>query len=153
MLEKRDNVEVENLLHAQGGSDDFPWYARALRQFNHAPDKLPYDHHELIAMIAPRAVLMIESSQVPRMGAEAARIDALAAKEIYKALGVPDRIGVVEENQGHCSWNQNYTPFVEAFLDKFMLGKTDGGETGTMKSKFQDIDVEKWIPWSTPELK
>jgi len=153
MLEKRDNVEVENLLHAQGGSPEFPWYARALRQFNNDPDKLPFDHHELIAMIAPRAVLMIESTMIPRMGAEAARIDALAAKEVYKALGVPDRIGVVEENQGHCSWNQNYTPFVEAFLDKFLLGKTDGGETGTMKSKFTDIDVEKWIPWDTPKLK
>ena len=153
MLEKRDNTEVENLLHAQGGSDDFPWYASALRQFNQEPDKLPYDQHELIAMIAPRAVLMIESSQVARMGAEAARIDHLAAKEVYKALGIPDRIGVVEENQGHCSWNQNYNPFLEAFLDKFLLEKDDAGATGEMKSKFQDLDTEKWIPWKTQELK
>jgi hypothetical protein len=77
MLEKRDKTEVENLLHAQGA----PWYAESLRQFNDAPDKLPFDHHELIAMIAPRAVLIIESSQIPRMGAEAARVDALAARE------------------------------------------------------------------------
>jgi hypothetical protein len=46
-----------------------------------------FDHHELIAMIAPRALLMIESSQIPRMGAETAR-------EVWKALGVPDRMGV-----------------------------------------------------------
>jgi hypothetical protein len=32
MLEKRDKVEVENLLHAQGSSPEFPWFARALRQ-------------------------------------------------------------------------------------------------------------------------
>jgi hypothetical protein len=153
MLEKRDKVEVENLLHAQGSSASFPWYARALRQFNNAPDKLPFDHHELIAMIAPRAVLMIESTQVPRMGAEAARIDALAAKEVWTALGVPDRIGVTEDNVAHCSWSQKYTPDLEAYLDKFLLGKTDGKPTEFLRSKFTDLDTKKWIPWSTPELK
>ena len=153
MLEKRDKVEVENLLHAQGSSASFPWYGRALRQFNNAPDKLPFDHHELIAMIAPRAVLMIESTQVPRMGAEAARIDALAAQEVWKALGVPDRIGVTEDNVAHCSWSQKYTPDLEAYLDKFLLGKTDGKPTEFLRSKFTDLDTRKWIPWRTPELK
>ncbi len=152
MLEKRDQVEVENLLHAQGGSDDFPWYARALRQFKNDPDKLPFDHHELIAMIAPRAVLMIESSQIARMGAEAARVDALAAREVWAALGVPDRMGAVEENVGHCSWHPNFTPALEAYLDKFLLGKEDGASTDILRSKF-DVDRENWIPWDTPDLR
>jgi len=152
MLEKRDKVEVENLLHAQGGSTNFPWYARALRQFNNAPDKLPFDHHELIAMIAPRAVLMIESSQIPRMGAEAARVDALAACEVWKALGVPDRMGVTEEQIGHCQWHPGFTPALEAYLDKFLLGKPDVN-TDVLRSKYTEVDRAKWIPWTTPELK
>lgn len=153
MLEKRDNVEVENLLHAQGSSADFPWYARALRKFNDTPDKLPFDHHELIALIAPRAVLIIESSQVARMGAEAARVDALAAREVWTALGVPDRMGAVEENVAHCSWHPNFTPALEAYIDKFLLGKEDGPSTDFLQSRFTDVDREKWIPWDTPELK
>jgi hypothetical protein len=104
-------------------------------------------------MIAPRAVLMIESTQVPRMGAEAARIDAVAAKEVWTALGVADRIGVTEDNIAHCSWSQKYTPDLEAYLDKFLLGKTDGKPTDFLRSKFTDLDTKKWIPWSTPELK
>lgn len=153
MLEKRDKVEIENLLHAQGSSPDFPWYAKALRQFNNAPDRLPYDHHELIALIAPRPVLIIESTQIARMGAEAARIDALAAREIWKALGVPDRIGVTEDNVAHCSWSQKYTTDLEAYLDKFLLCKTDGNQTEFLRSKFIDLDAKKWIPWTTPKLK
>ncbi len=152
LLEKRDHVEVENLLHAQGGSTNFPWYAQALRQFNNAPDKLPFDHHELIAMIAPRAVLMIESTQVPRMGAEAARIDALAAREVWKALGVPDRMGVTEEQINHCQWHEGFTPALEAYLDKFLLDKP-GVNTDILRSKFTEVDRAKWIPWTTPELK
>ena len=149
MLEKRDKTEVENLLHAQGA----PWYAASLRQFNNAPDKLPFDHHELIAMIAPRAVLMIESTQIPRMGAEAARVDALAAREVWKALGVPDRMGVTEENIGHCQWHPGFTPDLEAYLDRFLLGRKDGASTDILRSKYTDVDRAKWIPWTTPELK
>jgi hypothetical protein len=148
MLEKRDHTEVENLLHAQGA----PWYAAALRQFNEAPEKLPVDHHELIAMIAPRAVLMIESTQIPRMGAEAARVDALAAREVWKALGVPDRMGVTEENIGHCQWHPGFTPAIEVYLDKFLLGKQDVN-TDILRSKFTEVDRARWIPWTAPELK
>jgi hypothetical protein len=153
MLENRDKVEVENLLHAQGSTPSFPWYARALRQFNEAPDRLPYDHHELIAMIAPRAVLMIESSNIPRMGAEAARVDALAAREVWKALDVPERMGAVEENVGHCQWHEGFTPALEAYLDRFLLRRTDGPSTDILRSRFTAIDRAKWIPWTTPALK
>jgi hypothetical protein len=153
MLEKRDHVEVENLMHAQGGSADFPWYSRALRQFTNAPEKLPVDHHELIALIAPRAVLMIESTQVPRMGAEAARIDALAAHEVWKALGVPARMGVTEEDTPHCRWHSGFTPDLEAYLDRFMLNKTEGRSTEILRSRFTDINRAKWITWQTPVLK
>jgi hypothetical protein len=153
MLEQRDKVEVENLRHAQGGSADFPWYARALRQFSETPEKLPVDQHQLVALIAPRAVLMIESSQVPRMGAEAARVSALAAREVWAALGVPDRMGVTEENTPHCRWHEGFTPDLEAYLDRFLLGREGGASTDILRSRFTDVDREKWIPWKRPQLR
>lgn len=153
MLEKRDGVEVENLIHAQGSNDEFPWYARALREFKTTPNKLPYDQHELVALIAPRAVLMVESTQIPRMGAEAARIDALAAREVWKALGVADRMGVTEENVPHCRWHDGFTPDVEAYLDRFLAGRVDGKSTDILRSRYQIADRDKWIPWTAPALK
>ncbi|HEY6724730.1 MAG TPA: hypothetical protein VI197_11905 [Polyangiaceae bacterium] len=147
MLEKRDNTEVENLLHAQGA----PWYAEALMQFNDNPDKLPFDHHELIAMVAPRAFLAIESTAIARMGAEAARIDALAAREMWTALGVPHRMGATEENVNHCVWHDGFTPDLEAYLDEFLLGD-QGADTDILRSKFTNLDTETWIPWETPTL-
>lgn len=150
MLEDRDNTEVENLHHAQGA----PWYAQLLKKYEPtsvSPDTLPYDHHELIGMIAPRAVLAIESSQIARMGAEAARIDALAAREIYAALGVPTRMGATEENTGHCTWHQGFTPDLEAYVDRFLLGKEDV-DTDILRSKFTNVDRDTWIPWDTPTL-
>lgn len=148
MLEDRDKTEVENLHHAQGAS----WYSNTLRQFTNTPDKLPYDHHELIALIAPRPVLCIESSQIARMGAEAARIDHLAVRKVYKALGVADRMGATEENTGHCTWHNGFTRDLEAFVDKFLLGKQDV-KTDILRSKYTGIDEKTWIPWDIPELK
>jgi hypothetical protein len=86
------------------------------------------------------------------MGAEAARVDALAAREVWKALGVPDRVGATEEQIGHCQWHPGFTPALEAYLDKFLLGKNDVN-TDILRSKYTDLDRAKWIPWSTPELK
>ncbi|MCX7725458.1 MAG: carboxypeptidase-like regulatory domain-containing protein [Chitinispirillaceae bacterium] len=148
MLEQRDKTEVENLRHAQGAA----WYSNTLRQFTTTPDKLPYDHHELIALCAPRAILCIESSAIARMGAEAARIDALAARKVYTALGIPDRMGAVEENTNHCVWHNGFTSALEAFVDKFLLGK-ENVNTDILKSKFTTIDEKTWIPWEIPELK
>jgi len=65
-----------------------------VRQFTSTPDKLPYDHHEPIGLIASRAVLYIA-----RMGAEASQVDHL----VYQALEVPDRMGATEENTNHCT--------------------------------------------------
>jgi hypothetical protein len=149
MLEERDNTEVENLMHAQGA----PWYAEALMDFTTTPNKLPFDHHELIGLVAPRALLAIESTNVARMGAEAARIDALAARRIYEALGVPFRLGATEENTSHCVWHDGFTPDLEAYVDKFLLGQEDV-DTDILRSKFTDevMQPEVWIPWATPTL-
>jgi hypothetical protein len=148
-LDGPGDKEVEGLHHAQGA----PWYAELLLKYQPdgvSPDTLPYDHHELIGMIAPRAVLAIESSQIYRMGAEAARVDALAAREIYKALGVPTRMGATEENTAHCTWHTGFTPDLEAYVDKFLLGKETN--TDILRSKFTSVDRATWIPWTTPAL-
>ena len=59
----------------------------------------------------------------------------------------------MEENVGHCRWHESFTAGLEAYLDRFLLGKEDGPSMYIMRSKFTDVDREKWIPWDTPELK
>jgi hypothetical protein len=62
-------------------------------------------------------------------------------------------MGAVEENIGHCQWHQGFTPALEAYVDRFLLHKQDGASTDVLRSRFTAIDREKWIPWTTPELK
>jgi hypothetical protein len=145
----RDKVEVENLHVAQNDV----WYAEGLKKYaatSVSPNSLPYDHHELIAMIAPRAVLCIESAKIARMGQEAARVDEVAARRVWAALGAEDRIGVSESNVDHCTWFSGYTPDLTAYVDKFLLGKN--ADTKFLRSKFTSVDTATWIPWTAPTL-
>lgn len=79
----------ETLRNAQG----VPWYAQGLTQFNEAVRKLPFDHHELMAMVAPRALLILGNPDYEWLADESGYVSCMAAKEVWEAFGVPDRFG------------------------------------------------------------
>ena len=97
---------TEDLQEAQGTA----WYATNLKQFKNADaPKLPVDMHELVALVAPRAILTIANTSIDRLGSEAGYVSMKAATEVYKALGVPDRIGWVQNATGtHCAFPSNH---------------------------------------------
>jgi hypothetical protein len=140
---------TEDLEAAQGTA----WYAQNLKQFKNADaPKLPYDQHELVAMVAPRAILTIGNTGIDRLGSQAGYVSMKAASEVYKALGVPDRIGYTQTAaSSHCSFPSSQTADVEAFVDKFLIGKTSTN-TAIAKSPYS-TDLSKWVNWSTPSLK
>jgi len=139
---------TEDLNAAQGTA----WYAKNLLQFTNATaGKLPYDEHELVAMVAPRAILAVENTGIDRLGSQAGSVSMKAATEVYKALGVPDRIGFTQAvASAHCSFPSSQTADVQAFVDKFLLGKTTAN-TNIAKSSY-NTDLTTWITWTTPQL-
>jgi hypothetical protein len=46
----------------------------------------------------------------------------------------------------HCMLPQSQWPELEAFVDKFLLGK-DVPTDVQIAPMFEDVDVEKWINW------
>jgi hypothetical protein len=52
-------------------------------------------------------------------------VSARAAKEVWKAFGIGDRMGwSIVAGHGHCQLPESQYPEVEAFIDKFLLGKS-----------------------------
>jgi hypothetical protein len=139
---------TEDLEHAQGTA----WYSSNLAQFKNADaPKLPYDQHELAAMVAPRALLTIGNPDIAYLATEAGYVSMKAATEVYKALGVPDRIGFSQVGgHAHCAFPASQTADVGAFVDKFLLGKTSTN-TNIAKSPYS-TDLTKWVTWNTPQL-
>ena len=127
-------------------------FAQNLKQFRNvdAP-KLPIDMHELVAMVAPRAILAIGNTGIDRLGSEAGSVSMKAATELFKALGIPDRIGFTQTAaSAHCAFPSSQTADVAAFVDKFLLGKTST-DTAIAKTPY-NTDLARWITWTTPQL-
>jgi hypothetical protein len=139
---------TEDLEHAQGTA----WYSSNLAQFKNADaPKLPFDQHELAAMVAPRALLTIGNPDIAYLATESGYASMKAATEVYKALGIPDRIGFSQVGgHSHCAFPSSQTPDVAAFVDKFLVGKSSTN-TAIAKSPYT-TDLTPWITWTTPTL-
>lgn len=68
-------------------NDHFPhWFNAAFKTFNGRPDRLPMDQHELVALVAPRAVLFTNATE-DTWANPAGQFDVLkAAEPVYRLL-------------------------------------------------------------------
>lgn len=112
---------------------------------------LGIDHHELAGLVAPRGLLVIENNidwLGPVSTTGCMRVGAL----IYKALGVPDNFGFSETpGHNHCSFPSSQQPELTAFINKFLLGKTDS-TAGVDKSDQTSVKAADYISWTAPTL-
>jgi hypothetical protein len=147
--ERARGTDTENLSTAQGTA----WYHRDLIQFNSFVDRLPFDHHQVIGMVAPRALLAIESSSAnfPRLSHVSTFTSGAAAHEIWEALGVPERMGMTQVSTNHCSFPASSRDEVERFVDAFLLDQ-EGVDTNVLESDAVTADLARWAPWQTPAI-
>lgn len=139
--------ERETLSRAQGA----PWYRENLRRFNDAVPKLPFDHNEVMAMVAPRALLVLGNPSHEWLAEESGHVASKAAETVWAALGVPDRFGFSKVGgHKHCRLPKSQRPEVAAFVEKFLLGK-ESPTTDIARSPYAP-DLSRWIPWDTPDL-
>lgn len=135
------------------GKTNYSWFLESMKRFENDVDKLPTDHHELTALVAPRALIVLGNTDFEWLADESGYVSCVAAKEVWKTLGVADRMAFsIEGGHGHCQLPESQWPEVKMFIDKYLLGKdvdTRGIEIANMfKQKDKAVDVSKWIDWS-----
>lgn len=133
------------------GKTDYNWFKNSMSQFANSVNKLPHDHHELMAMVAPRALFVTGNPGWVWLADESGHVGSNAAKEVWNALGVPDRFGYsLVGGHNHCAVPEDQTPEIEAFVEKFLLGN-DTVNTNVATSPY-NTNLTPWITWSIPEL-
>lgn len=134
--------DVENI-----DKTDYNWFKESMKTYfgNGNVSKLPFDQHELVAMICPRAVLVLGNTDYKWLSDEAGFVSCNAAKQAWEKFGIGDRMGYsIMGGHPHCMLPEAQFPEVEAFIDRFLLYKDVDTNVG-IAPMFQDVDLNMWI--------
>ncbi len=137
---------VENL-----DRTDYHWFKESMREMFHGDSVylMPYDHHELAAMVCPRALLVLGNTDFKWLADESAYVSLNAARRVWQHLGIADRMGYsIVGGHGHCQLPESQYPEVEAFIDKFLLGKPSDTNDIQIAPDFKGkINLSEWIKY------
>jgi hypothetical protein len=129
------------------GATSHLWFIEDLFKFSSAVPKLPYDHHELMAMVAPRALLCLGNPDMVWLADESGYVSCQAAHQVWKTFGVPERFGFsIVGGHDHCQLPDVQKPEVEAFVDAFLLGDTTAN-TAVAINPYDYVDYSRWYEW------
>lgn len=129
------------------------WFRSDFGQFANTATRLPFDHHLIMALCAPRALLVIENTWMEWLGNLSTWTTSNVAHYVWEALGIPDYMGFSQVGHSdHCRYPASQVPELQAYVKKFLIGngtddthimKTDGNLT---------FDKDKWVNWTVPNL-
>ena len=103
---------------------DYHWFLESQKE-NFRGDsvyRLPYDQHELCAMVCPRALLLLGNPDYEWLADGSMLVSAQAAKKVWDFFGIGDRMEwSIIGGHGHCQLPESQFPIVQRFLDNFLL--------------------------------
>ena len=105
---------------------DYHWFMESQKRHFSGDSvyRLPYDQHELCAMICPRALLLLGNPDFTWLSDRAMLPSAEAARRVWQRFGIADRMGwSIVGGHGHCQLPERQWPEVQAFIDRFLLGR------------------------------
>ena len=105
---------------------DYHWFMESQKENFHGDSvyRLPYDQHELCAIVCPRALLLLGNPDYEWLADASMVVSAEAAKKVWERFGIGDRMGwSIVYGHGHCQLPERQFPEVQAFIDRFLLGR------------------------------
>lgn len=143
----RTKVNVEKI-----DNTNYAWFLSSMKSLD--PYSLPHDHHELIAMVAPRAIIALGNPGYEWLGDESGYKSVMAAVQVFTAMGVADHIGYdFTGGHNHCAAAASQQASVKTFVDKYLKGGTGASDVAIKPSASNyDLDYTKAIDWTAPTL-
>jgi len=126
------------------------WFRANFNQFSSAATKLPFDHHSIIGLVAPRAILIIEND-ILWLGPQSSWSGANAARMIWQAHGVIDMMGYsLTTGHTHCAFPSSQQAELNAYVQKFLIGGGAGNTNVMRNDPGVFFNQAMWVNW-TPE--
>lgn len=147
-----DYADVQTLSHA---ASENAWFRQSFSQFSDAVERLPFDHHMVMGLVAPRGLLMVNNTEQYWLDRRGSHFGPVFAHSLWEALGVPENMGSSQVgSSSHCF---DVPPLqlehVAAYVAEFLLGDTEQDtEISYTDGRFPDVRDE-WVEWETPTLR
>ena len=131
------------------------WFSPTFNNYVNDVNALPFDHHMLAGLIAPRPIYIMENTDMEWLGKVSTYGCMGIARKQWQALGALDRFGYsqVGGNQ-HCSFpSSQQSSELNAFIGKYLLNNANAGTTNIFRSTGnQNFNLDSWSPWTVPTL-
>lgn len=134
------------------------WFSRAFDAFgatNASVSALPVDHHQLAALVAPRALYSTSNTDFLWLGDQSSFDCMTTARRVFASLGVEDRHGFSQDGgHAHCSFPQDQVPEIQGFYRRFLSGAAgaDATSTNVFRTTGNWTYNATWAPWTAPSL-
>lgn len=129
------------------------WLGDAFNNYVSDVRRLPVDTHQIIALVAPRGLYIMDNPHIANLGPKSAHAAALAGAEVYKALGATNSITYHSNvaSGSHCEVRPEHRAQLQANIRRFLKKEsaTTGGLNAHTKATARLID---WVDWTTPVL-
>jgi dienelactone hydrolase len=103
------------------------WY-HANEHCHFVPGLIRYaDNHELVAMAAPKPLLIVAASQDQSFPVNGVRQVAAYARELYRAYGIPEKTGYSEDSSTGHGYQQKKREAAYGWFLKWLMNRGDGG--------------------------
>lgn len=146
-------VDVLNTERTDHNFYGLNWLSNDFEPFVLNTSQLPIDSHSMVAMLAPRGLLVLDNPHQRQFSAPAGHAAVLAGAEVYKALGVQGNISYHSSvsDTAHCSYKNEYTELLSQNIAKFL--KRSGMEAGRIVVGSGGAgNLAEWKDWQTPSL-
>ena len=141
--------KVENAAQIVQGD---AWFSPIFSNYVNTIPTLPYDHHSLSAVLAPRGLFIVENSGIDYLAPLSSFGCSTAARIVYKALGAEGNLGFTQSNHGHCAFPSSEQGVLNTYINRFLLGQTGTADTFQTSGGTFTWVAGKWIDWVAPTL-
>jgi hypothetical protein len=132
------------------------WFGTTFGTYRTKVDTIPGDTSSLVAMYAPRGLLVLDNSRIGELCAACQHAASAAGQKVYEALGVGKNLayngGNPSDPHDHCTFyaasqGEPLKRAIRAHLTKTAApdGRMEPQPAGT-------ADLTKWVPWTAPTL-
>ncbi|KAF3918392.1 hypothetical protein ABW20_dc0103899 [Dactylellina cionopaga] len=128
------------------------WFSTAFNANVNQVSRLPFDHHSLAGLVAPRGLFVIENTSMEWLGNLSTYGCMKVGSLIYQALGVSSNMGYSQVGHSdHCGFPSSQSADLNAFINRFLLGQSVTTNVFRTDGSF-NFNQASWVDWTVPTL-